>query len=438
MNQAWKNKRSIQIGQNIRERRKALGLTQAHLAKGLFSVQAISLIERGKLNVSAETLEVFAERLNCPVQELLQMNELREDWLEDLLKTALRHQESNRLNEAMEVLHTLYAEALVKNNTRYLQESSYLLCTLYHAVSKYSTSTDWGQEALRLLDPEPHLDRVINTYITVSRNYYMVGNMWEAFDLLRKAEQLVTTPTATKEAGNLYFGMALIKQMLQNWEGCIWYSEQALQQFEHRDEIIKIGRTLMMMGTAYKNQGRITQARQQIERSIRILSQTNDLRSLARSYHNLGEVELKISSFDKARKHFLRALKLKRQSGDKASILNTLHALAKVEIHYGEFEKARRILQECLTRAEQMNNPLQLAITKRHFGDLALQQNQEEVFIHFYKQAIESFEKLKFSTELAEAAEKLGDHYIQKGRDRQAIHYVRLANQHYRRLLKKS
>ncbi|ARU63128.1 hypothetical protein CBW65_20700 [Tumebacillus avium] len=438
MNQAWKKQQSIQIGQNIRDRRKAIGLTQTHLAEGLFSVQAISLIERGKLNVSPETLEVFAVRLNCSVQDLLQMHDLQEAWLEELLQTALRYQESNQPAEAMEVLHTLYSEALSKNNMLYLQESSYLLCLLYHSIAKYSTSTDWGQQALRVLDPEPHLDRVLNTYITLSRNSYMVGKMWEAFDLLREAEQLVEDPSATTEAGNLYFSMALIKQMLQNWEGCIWYSEQALAQYELRDEIIKIGRTLMMMGTAYKNQGRVNIARQHIERSIRILSQTNDARSLARCYHNLGEVEIKIGASDKARKHFLRSLKLKRQSGDTASIQNTLHALAKVEMSNGNLEEARNILQDCLTRAEQMNNPLQLAVTKRHFGDLSLMQNQEEEFVLFYKQAIEAFEKLEFSTELAEAAEKLGEYYIEKGRERLAVPYVRLANYHYRKLLKKS
>ncbi|ASS75083.1 hypothetical protein CIG75_08905 [Tumebacillus algifaecis] len=438
MNQAWKKRQSIQIGQNIRDRRKAIGLTQSHLAAGLFSVQSISLIERGKLHVTPEILEVFASRLSCSVQDLMQMHDLQEEWLDELLQTARRLREINQSAEAIEVLHKLYTEALSKNNMLYLQESSYMLCLLYHSTAKYSTSTDWGREALRVFDPEPHLDRVLNTYITLSRNSYMVGKMWEAFDLLREAEHLVEDPSATTEAGNLYFSMALIKQMLQNWEGCIWYSEQALAQYEHLDEIIKIGRTLMMMGTAYKNQGRVNIARRHIERSIRILSQTTDVRSLARCYHNLGEVEIKVGSHEKARKYFLRSLKLKRQSNDTPSIQNTLHALAKVEMKNGNLEEARNILQDCLRRAEQMNNPLQLAVTKRHLGDLSLMQNQEEEFVHFYKQAIEAFEKLEFSTELAEAAEKLGDYYIEKGRERLAVSYVRLANQHYRKLLKKS
>jgi HTH-type transcriptional regulator, quorum sensing regulator NprR len=436
----WKQQKAIQIGRNIRDRRKALGLAQADLAKGLLSVQSISLIERGKLNVSSQMLSVLAERLQCQVNDLLQTQEdLQEGWLEDLLQTALRHHESNHVSEAIEIFHTLYTESFAKNGTKYLQESSYHLCLLYQASAKYSVSSDWGHEAMRRHDPHLHLDRVLSLYLTLGQNSYEQGRMWEAFDLLREAEKLVDSQqNHTEQAGVLYSSMAIIKQMFQNWEGCIWYCERALHIFELNDMVIYIGRTLMMMGTAFKNQGQYDRALQHIERAIRILSQTSDGVTYARCFHNLGELEWKIGQYEKARKHFLRSLKLKRQVQDHSTIQNTLRALARLSIQQERLGEARHFLTECLSLAENVDNPLQLAITWRHLGDLALEEQQEEEFIHLYKKAIESFEKLDFSIEIAETAEKLGEYYLQKGRDRLAIPYLQAANRHYRKLLRKS
>ncbi|MGZ4032667.1 MAG: helix-turn-helix domain-containing protein [Tumebacillaceae bacterium] len=438
--QVWKQQKASQIGRNIRDRRKTLGLAQADLAKGLLSVQSISLIERGKLNITSQMLSILAERLQCQVDDLLQTQEdLQEGWLEDLLQSALRAKESNHVSEAIEIFHALYTESFAKNITKYLQESTYHLCLLYQATAKYSVSTDWGHEAMRRHDPHLHLDRVLQLYITLGHNSYEQGKMWESFDLLREAEKLVDAQqNHSEQAGRLYSSMAIIKQMLQNWEGCIWYCERALQIFEMNDMVIYVGRTLMMMGTAYKNQGQYDRAHQHIERAIRILSQTSDGITHARAIHNLGELEWKMDQFEKARKSFLRSFKLKRQTNDHGTIQNTLRALARLSIKQGRLDEARHFLNDCLSRAELLDNPLQLAITWRHLGDLALEEQNEEEFIHQYKKAIDAFEKLDFSIEIAETAEKLGEFYLQKGRERLAIPYLQAANRHYRKLLRKS
>lgn len=437
---AWKQQKALLIGRNIRDRRKTLGLAQADLAKDLLSVQSISLIERGKLNVSSETLAILAERLQCSVEDLLHtQDDTHEDWLEELLQNALRCQATHPISDAIEAFHTLYSESFAKNNTTYMQESSYHLCLLYQASAKYSISSDWGQEAMRRLDPHLHQDRLINLYITLGHNSYQLGKMWEAFELLREAEKLVDPQqTYSEQTGILYSSMAIIKQMLQNWEGCIWYCERALYIFEMHDMVIYIGRTLMMMGTAYKNQGQYDRAYQHSERAIRILSQTSDTVTHARCYHNLGELEWKKGQLEKARKSFLRSLKLKKQVQDNSTIQNTMRALARLSLKQGRIAEAKHFLQECLDMAERMDNPLQLAITWRHMGDLALAEQDEEEYVSLYKRAIETFEKLDFSIELAETAEQLGEYFLKKGRERMAIPYLQAANRHYRKLLKKS
>lgn len=435
--QAIKQRQAVQIGHNIRERRKELGLTQGDLAKDLFSVQSISLIERGKLKVSPEKLATLAERLHCSVDDLLIMHDLQEDWLDELLQLVLQRYSSNQLQEAFEAAHTLYTEALARNSTLYLLEGAYHLCLLYNSTGKYNVSTEWGRETLSLhaeYSNHLHLDRVLLIYTTLGNNYYMVGKMWDAYDLLREAELLVDPIQYTSEqAGRLYYNMAIIKQMLRNWEGCIWYCERSLPIFEQHDMIISIGRTQMMLGNAYMNQGRYEKAHFHLDRSIRILGQTSDVKMLARCYHNLGELELRMEQYEKARKSYQRSLKLKRQYKDD-SIQNTLRMLAKVSIQEGQLDEAKQFLDEALHRAMDAKSDLQTAHTWRHLGDLALSEAREDDFLALYKKAIDLYERLGCSTELAESAEKLGAFYLDKGKGPLATPYLQKALQNYRKL----
>ena len=436
---AWKQQQAVQVGRNIRERRKLLGLTQSELAAGLFSVQSMSLMERGKLNVSNETLAILAERLQCQEQELLIMHDLHEDWLDEILQQALHLQENRAPDQAIELLHTLYSEALARNNTKYLLESSYHLSTLYKRAARHHLAIEWGQEALKFLEPQQDLDKYLNISNLIGNSYYQLGKMWEAYDLLREAESFVSpTLNSSLQAGRLFYTLAIIKQMHKNWEGCIWYSERALQILNQKDMPSLVGSTHMMLGTAFKNQDRFDKAAYHLDRAIRILSQITDLRPVARCWHNQGEMELKRGHLDKARKSFLRSLKLKRQAKDFETLQNTLRALAKVSMLENRLSDAHHFLRECLDRAEQLDNKLQLATTWRIFGDLALLEGNHEQFVSYYKRALEQFERLEFSTELAETAEKLGDYYLEQGEELLAIPYLRTATIHYRKLLRQS
>lgn len=436
--QAWKQQHAIQIGRNIRARRKELDLTQAALAEGLFSVQSVSLIERGKLKVTPETLTKLAERLRCTVDDLLLAHDLREDWLDELLATAERLQRERQVAGAIEAFHHLYSEALVKNHLHYLLQAAYSLCLLYNQSAKATISNEWGRTALHYLDPHQDLDRTLHLYITLGNNCYMLGHMWEAFDLLREAEKLIDPHLLpTEQTGRLFYSMAIIKFMLEHWEGCIWYSERALPIFEQLDNGTYAARTHLMLGHAFKEQERFDKGRHHTERALRMLAQTSDQTNLARCHHNLGDLEYELGEYAAARKNYQRSLKLKRQTQDVDALQNTLRMLSKVAIAEGKLDEARQFLAECITHAEKLQNPLQLAKTWQHLGELALVEERHEEYVAYTKRAIEVFEQLSFSTSLAEAAEKLGDYYAARGHVQLATPYLQVANRHYRKLLKK-
>src|SRR5437667_9677866 len=60
------------VGDNIREVRTRLGMTQAQLAAPEFSISYISAIERGKIRPSLKALSILARRLDVPLTFLLE------------------------------------------------------------------------------------------------------------------------------------------------------------------------------------------------------------------------------------------------------------------------------------------------------------------------------------------------------------------------------
>src|SRR5215813_13094341 len=60
------------VGENIREVRAKLGMTQAQLAASEFSISYISAIERGKIRPSLKALSILARRLDVPMTFLVE------------------------------------------------------------------------------------------------------------------------------------------------------------------------------------------------------------------------------------------------------------------------------------------------------------------------------------------------------------------------------
>lgn len=63
---------NLQVGQNIAQKRKSLGITQAKIAEELkLEIETISRMENGRISLSLDRLEQFAAILKCTPADLL-------------------------------------------------------------------------------------------------------------------------------------------------------------------------------------------------------------------------------------------------------------------------------------------------------------------------------------------------------------------------------
>ena len=99
------------VGLRVRLIRKNRGLTQEQLAELIDrSVDAVSLLERGKIYPSFETLERLSERLGVPLKELVDFREGEDPErveLETALAEAARKLDNRELATAVRQINAL-------------------------------------------------------------------------------------------------------------------------------------------------------------------------------------------------------------------------------------------------------------------------------------------------------------------------------------------
>lgn len=98
---------STGIGKRIKEKRLELGISQEELAKrlGLKSKSTICKIERGEDNLTADTVNKYADALNC--SPLLLMGWEEEDGIPENAK--LIDISKEHLDKALELYHEIYS-----------------------------------------------------------------------------------------------------------------------------------------------------------------------------------------------------------------------------------------------------------------------------------------------------------------------------------------
>lgn len=102
------------IGQNIRERRRSLGITQEHIANKLdVNPSHISNIECGRANPSLTALIKIANILHCSVDYFIsgeysfELNDTQEMNLDEQILTKLKHCDTNKKEKILKIVDIL-------------------------------------------------------------------------------------------------------------------------------------------------------------------------------------------------------------------------------------------------------------------------------------------------------------------------------------------
>jgi tetratricopeptide (TPR) repeat protein len=176
-----------QVGQRVRERRRALGLSQLELAGDDLSASYVSLIEAGKRTATGHVVELLAARLETTPDYLLEgIDVRRRDEQELRLRYAELALQNGEGDEALRHFTSLRAET--PSDSKLHRASTWGMCRALEATGDLERAIA-GYDEVRTraaADPE-HEERWAEAVIALCRCSREVGDLGRAIELGEQA-----------------------------------------------------------------------------------------------------------------------------------------------------------------------------------------------------------------------------------------------------------
>jgi len=420
------------IGTRMRRLRVARGMTQRELASPKYTHAYVSTIESGRRTPSREALEHFAGRLGVDVDELLTGKPADlEARLEGRLMEARIDLSAGRLEGADEALRSIAKESKRFRITRLEARAEDARGLLLERRGKPEEALEHYQRAEEIVMSGPVSARA-DAVAGKARCFQALGDVRYAIHILeslldtleregiRDPEALARLYSSLLDAyldAGLYERAAAsaaeldllspkltdplrVAQMhlhvahLYLVQGAIGDAERSLQRAEDAyrqlDLMAETGYAFLAKGYVKTRDGRLDEARQDLEQALAIFEETADEKDLTRTLNELARVERLEGRRDRARELLQRSISLMGDSD--TPILAWAHrelGLALVEASPDGAEKNFRLAIELFERSEQ---PVEIAVTYRALGDLLQARGEGEAGCEAYRTGILALE----------------------------------------------
>lgn len=420
------------IGTTLRRMRHANGMTQSELAAPRYTHAYVSSIESGRRRPSRPALEHFASKLGIDVEELeagrrpgaaarleLQLQEafvsLSAGELKDadasfqaLAKKAKKERLPHIQAKAEEgwglllerqglpevaLEHYARAEDILRNDpptTRVDAVAGKARC--FHSIgdTRYEIhilETLLGEiERERLHDP----NALARLHAALVYAYVEAGLYAKAAEAATELERLAPKITDPLRMAQMHLHVArvyLVQNRVEEAERSLQRAEDSYRQLNLKTET---GYAHLALGYVFSRDGRLGQARHELEEALGIFEESSDTKDLPRALNELARLERLDGRWDRA--HALLARSISVMGEADTPILAWAHrelGLVFAQLDHSEAEKNLRIAIEMFERSEQS---VDVAVTYRALGDLLGARGDHEGGCEAYRTGISALE----------------------------------------------
>lgn len=359
---------ATRVGQNIREVRIKLGLTQAQLAAPEFSISYISAIERGKIRPSLKALSILARRLDVPLTFLLEGSPAGVKEAQAVGYSPADSGPDQRID-----VDLLQASVLIQQQA-YEQANELLVPIQPDRITMdqaYRLFLLRGQVHLGL---QEHQEAVVDlrAALTQGEGLNDVEYVERARNLLGKAYFLLYNYTlATEnhqrcynaiESGQIMdpvFSLEVYNNLANDYfrhgelEKAVSFYQRALETLEGLSRDAKsFARKYMEIGKNYKTLGKLTVARDYLTRSLAIYEMCDEQRLEGLSHQRLGKALEKLNNLDRAESEYRTAIAIEHSLDDAAASSLCHNSLAELLLKRESVAEAEAEAQQALTFAQ--------------------------------------------------------------------------------------
>ncbi len=434
-------RRSARLGDRVRQLRISAGLTQSELARGRFSKEYISQIERGKTRPTAETVGWLAERLGVDHAFLTSgvsgdaqaRTEALVARAEALVERRDHDDAITTFREALELLGEgagveLQVRGLsglawaqiqrgeVRAGLRQLERARMLvedpvfseldradvlfrLGVARYLISSLATAVALFGEALVLVERSPLPSDPLRVSILTwrSRCYRRQRDYEAAREDVENALELAESIGDSRALGEAYFQASLLAERSGHWVLARTYAERAKARYEELSDRMNVGRLLNNLGGLEFLLGKPEAALARLGEAFSLALEYGDDEDVATVVSSLAQVALKTGDAVAAESHARHALqRLEGREDRMDEIGNARLVLGRALLDQGRLDEAELALAEAEDALSQLSSGAHRAAAWLAQGDLARARSDDRQAAELYRQAAETLQDFRF------------------------------------------
>lgn len=429
------------LGERVRQRRVALGLTQTDLAGARFSKEYISQIELGKTRPTPETIDYLSSRLSID-QGYLAHGVTTEDRarVEAMLARAEALARAHEFQESLELFTdaktvvaatgspelsarrligegwALVQEGEVRNGLDVLTQAreiidgealndairAEVLCRLGEARIKLGSThvaISLLTEAYRLLENSPVGGDSLRANILAFRSigYQRVGDVEAAREDAERAVELAEQMGDPRVIGYSYMQASLVAEREGRFVLARTYAERARSKYEEVEDQVQLGKVLNNLGFCHALLGKNEEALESFTRAYRIFLDMGANFESGSVVSSIASLHLETGDPVKAEEQARLAIELigdgkddPEQDGEARLVLG------KALLAQGRLEEADQTLSSVRDLFESLRATSNLSRTLLALGDLAVERESQDEAARLYRRAAELMQDLRF------------------------------------------
>jgi tetratricopeptide (TPR) repeat protein len=422
----------IGLGERVRQRRVALGLTQTDLAGARFSKEYISQIELGKTRPTPDTIEYLASRLSIDPGYLAHgVSTEDRARVEAMLARAEAHTQAREYESALEVFADIKTAVAASGSTdlsarRLLGEGSALL-----EMGQAREGLEVLTKARELIDEE-QLDDVLRAEalfrLGVAR--WTLGSTHVAISLLTEAHKLLEQlPLAADSMRAQVLGhRSVCYQRVGDIEAAREDAERAVELSEQLGDPRVIGYSYMQASLVAEREGRFVLARTYAEKARAKYEEAEDQFQLGKVLNNLGLCHALLGKQDEALASLKRAFGIFLDLGANEWSGGAISSIASLYLETGDPVKAEEQARYALELiGDEAVDLEQVGEARLVLGKALLAQNQLDEAEAVLQEVKSLFEGVRATSNLSRTYLALGDLAHARGTTDEAAHLYRHA-----------
>ncbi|PCJ83461.1 MAG: hypothetical protein COA57_11185 [Flavobacteriales bacterium] len=290
----------------------------------------------------------------------------------------------------------------------------------------------------QVLATEIHDTTRVNTLLALQEQYY-VSRPDTAILLCQEAERLSVAINYSRGISEAYgqLGYLLIQQ--GKIETALAYNHKSLKILEQSGDKKSIAAVLNNIGYIYENQGDIEKGLDYYHKSLKIKEKIGDKKGEAYSLNNIGFIYMNQDDIEKGLEYIHKSLKIYEEIGDKKGEAISLNNIGLIYKNQGDIEKgldyyhkSLKIRKELGDKTGEANSLNNIGVIYYNQGDPSCVGSKEECLragiekgLDYYHKSLKIYEEIGNKQGVANSLNNIGSIYLDEGNAGEAKNHAK-------------